>query len=209
LKGPKLFAQNCASCHRFDGHDGLGNIPEDPQSASDLNGFASREWLTGLLDPERVDSTNYFGATRFRNGRMVRFVKRDVAGFDDEQKENLRKGIIALSAGAQLPMQAELDVRDEVIIQQGRELLGYELGCTDCHAYPEPDDLADAPTLVDYGTREWLIRFIGNPAHPLLYGDRNDRMPAYSEEQILDQRQIGLIADWLRGDWYRLEQPFP
>ena len=35
-QGPKIFSRNCASCHRFDGHDGTGKIPKDPQAASDL-----------------------------------------------------------------------------------------------------------------------------------------------------------------------------
>jgi hypothetical protein len=26
-QGPRLFAKNCASCHRYDGHDGTGNVP--------------------------------------------------------------------------------------------------------------------------------------------------------------------------------------
>ena len=53
-QGPKLFAKNCASCHRYDGHDGTGGQPTDPQTASDLKGFASRPWLSGLLDPARI-----------------------------------------------------------------------------------------------------------------------------------------------------------
>src|SRR5262245_11278789 len=77
-QGPKLFARNCASCHRYDGHDGLGNVPKDPQSAADLKGFASRAWLTGLLNPELIDATNYFGGTKFGNGKMVKFVKKDI-----------------------------------------------------------------------------------------------------------------------------------
>ena len=36
-QGPKLFAKNCASCHRYDGHDGLGGQPKDKISAADLN----------------------------------------------------------------------------------------------------------------------------------------------------------------------------
>src|SRR6266567_6661383 len=28
-QGPKLFARNCASCHRYDGHDGLGKVPTE------------------------------------------------------------------------------------------------------------------------------------------------------------------------------------
>src|SRR5207237_1318555 len=46
-QGPKLFAKNCASCHRYDGHDGLGQQPKDKIAASDLKGFGSRPWLTG------------------------------------------------------------------------------------------------------------------------------------------------------------------
>ena len=30
-------------------------------------------------------------------------------------------------------------------------------------------------------------------------------MPAFLEKQILNAKQIGLIADWLRGDWYEPE----
>ena len=41
----------------------------------DLGGFASREWLTGLLDPKRVDGPKYFGNSGFKKGEMVAFVK--------------------------------------------------------------------------------------------------------------------------------------
>src|SRR5258706_2270050 len=41
-QGPKLFAQKCARCHRFDGHDCTGAVPKDPQTAADLKGFGSR-----------------------------------------------------------------------------------------------------------------------------------------------------------------------
>src|SRR5262249_30050447 len=77
-QGPKLFAEKCAGCHRYNGHDGLGNPVKDLQSASDLGGFASREWLTNLLDPEKVASTNYFGGTKFHDGKMVKFVRKEV-----------------------------------------------------------------------------------------------------------------------------------
>jgi ubiquinol-cytochrome c reductase cytochrome b subunit len=68
-QGPKLFAKNCASCHRYDGHDGLGGQPKDELSASDLKGFASRAWLAGLLDPARIDSPHYFGGSKHKEVR--------------------------------------------------------------------------------------------------------------------------------------------
>ena len=62
-QGPRVFEANCSQCHRFQGHDGLGGQPADPPAASDLAGFGTRAWLAGLLDPERVATDEYFGAS--------------------------------------------------------------------------------------------------------------------------------------------------
>jgi ubiquinol-cytochrome c reductase cytochrome b subunit len=51
------------------------------------------------------------------------------------------------------------------------------------------------------------VNFLNNPAHPSRYGKLNDRMPAFGEKKILTEAQIGLVVDWLRGDWY--EPPGP
>ena len=32
-------------------------------------------------------------------------------------------------------------------------------------------------------------------------------MPAFGQDKVLDDHAIGLIADWLRGDWYEPSQP--
>ena len=199
-QGPKLFSQNCASCHRFNGTDGLGNPVKDAQSASDLAGFASREWIAGLLDPQRITSTNYFGATKHKNGKMVKFVQKDVAGFTSDQKIALQQVIAALSAEAHLRSQQTADARDTNVIKQGIEQLTGDINCVDCHEFRgEPG--ATAPKLTGYGSREWLVQFLSNPGHNDFYGTNNDRMPAFGEKQILSAGQIGLIADWLRGDW--------
>lgn len=201
-QGPKLFAQKCASCHRYGGENGLGEIVKEPQTAADLKGFASREWIAGLLDPAKIGTTNYFGATRFANGKMVKFVTKDVASYTPEQREQLGKVILALSAEAQLKSQLAEEQRDAAAIAQGRELIADTMRCTDCHVFHKPNEDASGPDLTGYGSRNWLIKFINNPAHPDLYGKRNDRMPAFGNDQILNEQQIGLIADWLRGSWY-------
>jgi ubiquinol-cytochrome c reductase cytochrome b subunit len=201
-QGPKIFAKNCASCHRYDGHDGLGGQPKDKPSAADLKGFASREWLAGLLDPAKVDSVHYFGATKFKEGKMVKYVQEDVAGFNAEDKQALQKAIAALSAEAQLKAQRALDQRDEGLIAEGtKALIGSRMGCMECHKFHD-DGEENAPDLTGYGSREWLVDFISNPAHERFYGDRNDRMPAYLEEKSLTPQEISLVADWLRGQWY-------
>jgi ubiquinol-cytochrome c reductase cytochrome b subunit len=202
-QGPKIFARNCASCHRFDGHDGTGNQPKDEASASDLKGFATREWLTGLLDPQRTDSPHYFGGTKFKDGKMVRFVKKDVAAFTAEQKEQLNKIIVALSAEAGLLSQRDADQRDAAIVAEGRKLLNNEaMRCTECHKFHDQGEDPTGPDLTDFGSREWLVDFISNPAHERFYGKRNDRMPKFGEDKVLDSHAIGLIADWLQGNWY-------
>jgi ubiquinol-cytochrome c reductase cytochrome b subunit len=199
-QGPKLFAQNCASCHRFNGTDGTGRLPHDPQSASDLAGFGSREWLAGFLDPERIDTTNYFGGTKFKNGKMVKFVKKEVAAYTPEQKDELKQVIEALSAEAKLKSQAEADARDADGIKSGVDHLTDSLDCVHCHAFHDETGTS-GPDLTGWGSREWLVKFLNNPAHDVFYGDLNDRMPAFGAKGILSPEQIGLIADWLRGDW--------
>ena len=201
-QGPKIFARNCASCHRFEGHDGLGGKPKDEIAASDLKGFASREWIAGLLNPEKVDTPHYFGGTKFKDGKMVKYVKEDVASFDDELKKVLQTAVVALSAEARLKSQQAIDQRDQAIIQAGTgALVGDQLGCMDCHKFHD-DGEESAPDLTGYGSREWLVAFISNPEHERFYGDRNDRMPAYAEEKSLTPQEIALVADWLRGEWY-------
>lgn len=202
-QGPRLFARHCASCHRFQGHDGLGHPPVDPQSAPDLAGFASRAWLEGLFDPARVSSSNYFGGTKHADGRMAKFVKKDVAAYSAEEKEQLRKVIAAVSAEAGLKSQQEADRRDATLIEEGRKLAANEsMRCTECHQFRNRDEDATAPDLTGYGSREWLVGIMTDPKHARFYGRKNDRMPAFGADKILDAQAIGLLADWLRGEWY-------
>ncbi len=202
-QGPEIFAQSCASCHRFDGHDGTGQVPDDEQTASDLKGFANRDWIAGLMDPEQVGEVHYFGGTRFRRGRMVRFVTRRMASYEEELQAQVPLVVAALSAEAELPAQRAADSADASDIVRGRALIqSEEMGCTECHDFRAANPEPDAPLLTGFGSKEWLRAFIANPSHDSFYGDRNDRMPAYAVEGILTDTDIGLVADWLRGDWY-------
>ena len=201
-QGPKIFARNCASCHRYDGHDGLGGQPKDKISASDLKGFGSREWLTGLFDPEKIAGPLYWGGTEHAEGKMAKFVKEDVPEFNAEQKEKLRQGLIALSAEAGLKAQAALDKRDAALIAEGqKELKGSTINCADCHKFHGDGD-DTGPDLTGWGSREWLTAFISDASHERFYGEKNDRMPAFGTDKMLTEREIGLVADWLRGEWY-------
>lgn len=206
-QGPKLFAQHCASCHRYDGHDGLGGEVLDASSAPDLADVATREWLAGFFDPEQIVSEHYWGGTAFaERSDMVRYVQRDVAEFDDTEREQLTKLIAALSAEAQLPAQADIDARDAELIAEGRALYeDVDVRCLECHNFHTDYEDAEAPDLTGYGSRDWLIDFIGNPEEARFYGERNDRMPAFLEDGILSRTEVELIVDWLRHDYEQFD----
>lgn len=205
-QGPQIFEARCSSCHRYNGHDGLGHIPVDEPEAADLAAYGSREWLRGLLDPDRVATDEYFGATEHRRGRMARFVQRGLPNqLTDEQRDDLlEKVIIAVSAEANLRAQREMDAADAAAIAEGRELISSEpITCTRCHAFGDVTESDDAPVLTGWGSREWMIGMIHDPTQERYYGDDNDRMPSFGAEGSLSPEQIGLVVDWLRGDWYR------
>ena len=201
-QGPRLFSKNCASCHRYGGHDGLGNPVTEAPSAPDLKDFGSRAWLAGLLDPARVDGPNYYGGTRFAEGKMAKFVKQKVARYTPEQRAGLWKVIQAVSAEAAFPAQATADQQAASDIAEGRILARTEFNCTDCHAFGKPDEDATGPDLTGWGSRDWIIGIISDPTHARFYGKRNDRMPSFLTSGQLDLHSISLLADWLRGDWY-------
>ena len=203
VQGPKLFKKNCASCHRYDGNDGMGQPLKDAPKASDLKDYGSREWLAGLLDPKTIVTVHYFGGTKFKDGKMVKFVQKDVTAYAPEQKANLQKIIAAVSAEAGLPAQKEIDASGKADITAGAALMHGDMRCGECHQFHKQDEDATALDLTGYASRQWLVDFISNPAHARFYGSRNDHMPKFGEDKMLDPKTIGLLADWLRGDWYR------
>lgn len=210
-KGPLLFTANCQSCHDHVDENGFGLKSKAP-SAPNLYRFATREWLSGFFDPERINSPAYFGNTAHGESEegMVAWVNDNVAEMDEDEQASLRKMIVALSAEARLKSQRAADAAAvaDGTMEEGVTAIG-DLGCTDCHKYHDEGDLGEAPDLTGYGSRKWLIEFISNPEHERFYaGDANDRMPAYApheenpQQNRLTEKQIGLIVDWLRADWY-------
>jgi ubiquinol-cytochrome c reductase cytochrome b subunit len=203
LQGPTLFAQNCASCHTFDGHDGTGGPVEEPEAA-DLAGFGTRAWLDGLLDAERIGTPEYFGATAHRRGAMWRFVTRRLRTYDEEQLEKVDRVLDAVAAEAN----PEMTHTPEMLarIAEGRELFGDpDVGCAECHTFGAFTQESDGPVLDGWGSREWILGMIHDPTQARFYGDDNDRMPSFGVDESLTDREMGLITDWLRRDWYEPE----
>lgn len=239
IQGPKLFAQHCQSCHSHVDANGAGlagpsfpapaaaagegngvpaSSPGTPAAAlggPNLYGFASRAWLTRLLDPAHFASPEFFGATSHKEGDMAQWVNDNLASLDQESKTALQDVIVALSAEAGLASQRELDAlaTSSGVIARGREALTGKFSCTECHKFRETGDLGTAPDLTGYGSVEWISGIISNPAHERFYADRNDRMPAFAPESAspaqhaLSADQIRMLAQWLRGDLRELGGP--
>lgn len=67
-QGPRLFAQHCKACHRYNGHSGRGALVMESANdktmppvigaptAADLGQFGRREWMTGIV----TDYSNHF-----------------------------------------------------------------------------------------------------------------------------------------------------
>lgn len=206
-QGPRLFDRYCSSCHT---HAEATVVPAKP-SAPDLTHFASRGWIEGLLDPEKISGPHYFGGTKtHKDGDMAGFVKDNLKKAGDKASDQKRRELAAaLSAEAKLPAQAAADKADADLIKAGQKWIAdAENGCAGCHKWRDIGDLGSAPDLTGYGSVEWLTGMIGNPAHERFYGENNERMPIFTEnldkpkDNILSPDNLSLLVHWLRGEWY-------
>jgi ubiquinol-cytochrome c reductase cytochrome b subunit len=201
-QGPKLFNQHCASCHDFSG-ESLVAIARPPKpTAADLSGVGSRKWLTEFLTVDGISGPKFFGNTKFKQKKMYGFIKETFKDYEPSEKEQVVK---ALSNEAGRPSQAKADAQDQATIAAGKKFITEN--CVECHTF-HGKGTASGPALTGYGSREWLIGFVSNPAHKRFYGKENDRMPAYAEsaldpkKNLLSQQELEMLVDWLRGEWY-------
>ncbi|MCE9548669.1 MAG: cytochrome b N-terminal domain-containing protein [Planctomycetia bacterium] len=176
------------------------------------------------LKKAEITGAPYFGNTSHWKGTMTKVVAKRFGNMNDAVRADWNRLIAALSAESERPTQNAVDGefdneaiaklpakatpadrKKAVIAARTTALTKFE--CTECHKF-HGEDGADAPDLTGYGSRQWLIDFISNPGHTRFYGEDNDRMPSFAadaahpESNLLTQRDLGLIVDWLRGDWY-------
>jgi len=202
--GPRLFAAHCATCHRYDGHNGRGDIPLEPATSSDLAGFASREWIRGLLANPMDD--RYFGRMRTPEGepahtRMSKFV-----GEIMPESEEARRSLLAdfdfvaefLASESSRPIVKNLLTPGLGSFSgRGREVFGNV--CNECHSYAgKRNGTTRAPELLGYGSVEWIELMIAEPDHESRYratGRERARMPRFQDK--LPQHERNMIAVWL------------
>jgi len=205
-QGPRLFAQHCAGCHaHVDPLAGDAEAVIAKSSAANLHGFGTVDWVRGLLDPAQVAGPAYFGNTAHKEGDMVAFVRDELTSEAEWPKRDVEAVVAALADEAGRPVPPDL----AGLVDRGRELVASADRCGGCHTFRGNDaEPGAAPDLTGWGGREWLVGIITDPTHERFYGEANDRMPRFgvaAEGAVapLTPEQIGLVVDWLRGEWYR------
>lgn len=165
----------------------------------------------------RPDISHFFGNTNHKNGRMAAWVKQHAELLTDDPgrpDDDLDAIAAALSAQAQLPIQHELDAKDGELIRRGIGLI--EQNCArGCHKFGDAGQLGLAPDLTGYGSYEWMLGIISDPTHERFYRMENDRMPSFAkdlqhpERNNVSLRELSLIVDWIRGQFYRADDKSP
>ena len=136
---------------------------------------------------------------------MVSYVSNDMADAEEWKADEIQAVIAAMAAEAGF---ADPKTPKE-LIEQGRDLITDGERCSGCHTFHDNGiDYGAAPDITRWGSKEWLVGIITDPTHERFYGDTNDRMPSFGKGEdgaatILSREQIDLLADWLRGEWYR------
>ena len=136
---------------------------------------------------------------------MVNFVQNDLTDEATWPKADIDAVVVAMAAEAGTAVPKGL----AEMVDKGRELVASSDRCGGCHAFRDNGTApGSAPDLTGWGGREWLVGIITDPTHERFYGDTNDRMPSFGKAAEgalppLSAVQIGLLADWLRGEWYR------
>ncbi len=220
-QGPRLFAKNCATCHRYDGKDGLGRDVTETKggvdvvvapTATDLGKFGGREWAKEVLTNfgkvfAATESASFEGkplGKHFTDGSMSGWAEEHGKKMKVEELDAVVEFLVAQS-GRKLdpPLDPKKVEAGKEFFQDGNDQITES--CSSCHAMHARGDQqpldggGNAPDLTGYGSEKWLTSFINNPGAKEHYGKRN-RMPGF--EKRMSPFETKLLVDWMNHNWY-------
>ena len=235
-RGPRIFADKCAACHRWNGHNGRGRIlklvDESGKAhvtmpvATDLANATSREWLRSVI----VDYSNHFGyltqsqwykkATEAGEDEYIDPLDGEMAVASADYKELFNKAENKNDLDALVEYLYSLSGResDEKLAARGKEILNGEplasgdemSSCIDCHDTIGSDyeSPEEAPYYPDLAEYMSQKWLKAFIRNPsLFYGDKN-QMPAYSHDALND-RDLNLLVRWMNGDYKTKVEDYP
>lgn len=196
-QGQSVLDKKCLGCHVFDGK-GMGE-----QTAADLKGFGSREWILGLL--KNPEDPRYFGKVPQNTG-----MKEWKQGSKLNGKE-LDAVADFVASFAKIPA----DVTPEEWLNQPGVadhpgIASFQKECGTCHKIDGLTDdeapMRDSPKLFAWGSPQWTERMIRKPGAPDRYGflDAKGQMPGFGHDQ-LTQPDVEMIVRYLRNDYIAAE----
>lgn len=91
-RGPRLFADHCSSCHRYNGHNGRGVLIVEkgeilPPTAADLGNFANREWMRSVLVEFPHHFRHWKNARWYKQAKAAEETGEDVVYLDPDNSE--------------------------------------------------------------------------------------------------------------------------
>jgi ubiquinol-cytochrome c reductase cytochrome b subunit len=189
--GRAILEQKCLGCHYYDGK-GTGK-----QTASDLKGFGSKDWVRGLLDNPK--SAAHFGAVTQCDG-MVEWKQ------SSKLKPNQLTDVAAFVASF-ASISADMTPEEWLNspgVADHPGLEPFQKECGTCHVIDGLSEggTRDAPKLFAWGSPQWIQRMIHKPGAPDLYGylEAKDQMPAFGADQMTDN-DVAMIIRYLRNDY--------
>jgi ubiquinol-cytochrome c reductase cytochrome b subunit len=221
-QGPRLFAKYCASCHRWDGHNGRGRptIVRDPQtqqlvvmpsSAPDLGQFATRPWWNSVLTNFEAHFAPVAGSEydleRSSEEGMISWFRENQEVLRDEANQAdiaaMVEFLVAQSRREDLEIDPTLAGRGEELLSSGELAAGSITTCDSCHAtvgeeFAPGAENGGIPELNGFGSQAWLTAFLDDPGHEQFFGDRN-AMPRFADKMSASERQ--LLVRYLTGDY--------
>jgi len=229
-QGPKLFAANCSSCHRYNGNDGTGRpvtttangkTLESPATAADLGNFGSRDWIRAVL----TDFRGHFSAFKnapdkkvaedlLENGEMADWSATNKGLLTDPANKDSLSALVEFLA-VQSGRKQE-SASDKMLVGNGKAIFAsgklskekLSASCVDCHALKPTGENqtlgkeGSGPSLTGYAGAEWLRHFLADPGKAGNYGEHN-HMPAFGSR--LSEREINLLVRWIVGDYYHAD----
>jgi ubiquinol-cytochrome c reductase cytochrome b subunit len=211
-RGPELFAAHCASCHRIEGHNGLGVIPLEPATSSDLGGYGTREWIRGFLNDPMNEQ--YFGLMKKPDGspahtRMAEWLAEQRSYLETEEAQNeFERNLDAVAAFLALEAVSPGAEPENDLIVEGRQY--FMNVCNECHSYRGARfGTFSAPEMYGYGSVDWIAGMIEDPSDDLRYRSRGRepaQMPAFKDR--LTERERRMIAQWLHAGAHEAERDY-
>ena len=232
IQGPKLFARHCASCHRYNGHNGLEQVRmkeveenghkrkvEEPATAADLGQFGSREWIRNVL-------TNYsstFESLKHAGEKGEKFLEGEMAGWVKDNAETLKKSENADSLTSLVEFlvaqggRKEMQPFDPVLVEGGKEIFktgklpsgSFTTNCSDCHALKP----ADGSESLGDGAGPGYPTLTGYASHQWLTDFvKNPAHDSFygaernlmpSFESKLSDKELKQLIDWMVGEYFQ------